>query len=186
MNEIHTVKGGTLKKLIVAVVLALLAGGGVYYFASNRNSSNNQKIEGNALVQKVLDKVKSETPTVEHTRIFTESTDANNLLGKKGEYQYAGSFYDMRTGYKAQDDSGNDIDISKDSYGADAGGTIEVFASEADAKKRGGYLEAIQSSPGFLGGGASEVVGKAVLRVSSDYTASQQQEMLKLIESALN
>ena len=186
------------KKVLVVVVVSVVivaAAAGICYFTTNNNTVQPRSVTadqtqneaenktGNELVQDVLDKVKAETPTVQSVYVVTEATDSNNLLGKKGEYQYAGSFYDTRTGYQPVDENGNQIDISKDNYGTDAGGTIEVFASEADAVARGEYLEQFQS--GAITAGAYKVNGNVVLRVSSNYTATQQQEMLKVMESAL-
>lgn len=183
----------TKKLIAVAIVAILLIGGGVYYLTNkntNSTGTNQQttiqtqgKLEGNGLVQAVLDKVKSQTPTVGRIYVVTESTDGNNLIGKSGQYQYAGSFYDTRTGYKPTDDNGNDIDISKGNFGATAGGTIEVFANETDATKRGEYLQQFQT--GAIQSGAYRVVGKVVLRVSEDYKASQQKEMLDLMQGVL-
>jgi outer membrane murein-binding lipoprotein Lpp len=185
----------TLTIVAIVVVTALVAGGGVYFLTSKKDTASsgtsnptstkqsNKKLEGNALVQAVLDKVKTATPTVADTRITDESNDSNNLIGKKGEYQYAGSFYDTRTGYKPTDDNLDPIDIKADNYKTTAGGSIEVFATNADAKKRGELLESFQS--GVIRAGAYKVVGTVVLRASEDYTASQQQEMLTLMESAL-
>lgn len=189
------------KKLIVVIVLvtALVAGGAVFLLTSNRDdksssssgssntsANNNQskkELEGNALVQSVLDKVKAETPTVQDTRIINEDNDSNNLIGKEGEYQYAGSFYDTRTGYTPTNDNMDPIDIKDDNYKTTAGGSIEVFASNADAKKRGELLAQFQS--GVINAGPYRVVDKVVLRVSENYKASEQQEMLDLMQSAL-
>ncbi len=185
----------TLTIIAIVVVTALVAGGGVYLLTSKKdtassgtNTSTNtqqssKKLEGNALVQAVLDKVKTATPTVTDTRIINESNDSNNLIGKKGEYQYAGSFYDTRTGYKPTNDNLDPIDIKADNYKTTAGGSIEVFATSADAEKRGVLLEQFQS--GVINAGAYKVSGNVVLRASEDYAASQQQEMLALMESAL-
>jgi hypothetical protein len=185
----------TLTIVAIVLITALVAGGAVYFLTSKKdtansgtgNSTNTQqtskKLEGNALVQAVLDKVKTATPTVTDTRITNESNDSNNLIGKKGEYQFAGSFYDTRTGYKPMNDNLEPIDIKTDNYKTTAGGSIEVFATNADAEKRGVLLEQFQS--GVINAGAYKVSGNVVLRVSENYTASQQQEMLTLMESAL-
>ena len=185
----------TLTIVAIVVVTALVAGGGVYFLTSKKDTASNdtststntqqssKKLEGNALVQAGLDKVKTATPTVTDTRIINESNDSNNLLGKKGEYQYAGSFYDTRTEYKPTNDNLDPIDIKDDNYGATAGGSIEVFATSADAEKRGVLLEQFQS--GAIKAGAYKVVDTVVLRVSENYTASQQQEMIALMESVL-
>ena len=148
------------------------------------NSTNNKASkQGNALVESVLDKVKAQVPTVEQTRVLTENTDGNNLLGKQGTYQYAGSFYDTRTKYEPSEELDGSSDISKANYGVSAGGTIEVFANSSDAKKRYDY---IQSLNGTLGAPeADRQVGNVLLRVSENYTATQQKEMLDIMQKAL-
>ncbi len=186
----------TLTIVAIVVVTALVAGGGVYFLTSKKDtassgtgdSTNTQqsskKLEGNALVQAVLDKVKTATPTVEHFYILTEDKDANNLIGKAGSYQYGGNFYDTRTGYKPTNDNLDPIDIKVANYKTDAGGSIKVFANGSDAKKWGDYLETFRGDT-FLNFGEYKIVGSVVLQVSGDYKASQQQEMLTLMESAL-
>lgn len=180
----------TVKAIIVIAVGAIVAGGAVYFLTSQKdtakdtassgtsNSTNTQqtskKLEGNELVQVVLDKVKAGTPTVTATRVFTETTDPNNSLGKAGQYQYAGSFYDTRT---------VSSEAVTDNYSTTSGGTIEIYATEKDATTRGEYLTQFQT--GAIQAGAYKVIDKNVLRVSENYTASQQKEMLALMESAL-
>ena len=188
MAKGNIIRLGVMAVVVIGIIIlanGVLGGGGTDKISNiNTASSNTSKqLEGNDLVVLVLDKVKAAVPTVEQTRVVTEDTDANNLIGKQGEYQYAGSFYDTRTGYKPLDDNLNPIDIKYDNYGLSAGGTIEVFATEGDAIKRGEYLGQFQTGP--ISAGPYKVVGKAVLRVSRDYKASEQQEMLNTMQSAL-
>lgn len=189
------------KALVAIIVVAVLAiAGGVFaYMNANKKDTNNTTSntttttqetkkestkDGNATVSKVLDAVKSSTSTVTATRVFTEATDPNNALGKQGQYQYAGAFYDSRTGYKPQDENYNEIDIKDDkTYGTTAGGSIEVYANDADAKKRGDYLAQFQT--GAFSAGAYKVVDNIVLRASENYTASQQTEMLDIMAKAV-
>jgi len=188
-----------MKKIILIVlvaVLVMLAGVGVYSVVGNGDSTSNepskqegvstpkeQELKGNDLVKAVLGRVKAEIPTVKSTRVVTEDTDGNNLIGKEGEYQYAGSFYDTRTGYEPTNDDFEPIDISDDDYGTTAGGTIEIFKTSADAKKRAELLEGFQT--GLINAGPYLVIDNVVLRVSEAYKASEQQEMLTLMKNAL-
>ncbi len=148
-------------------------------FTDNTNNASKSKLIGNELVQSILDKVKSEVPTVEKTRIYTEDTDSNNMLGKNGQYQYAGAFYDTRT-----NQDGMDYSTSND-YGTDAGGTVEVFATEEDAQSRSTYLSSFQKNSGFLNPGEHRIIGNVLLRVSPKYKATEQKEMLDLMQGAL-
>jgi hypothetical protein len=175
--------------IIVAVIVVLaLVGGGVYFATKKNNtatssttasSSSNTattstKPTGNAEVQAVLDKVKTNTPTVTATRVVTEATDPNNYLGKSGQYQFVGSFYDTRA---------KSSEAVTDNYATTSGGSIEIFSNNGDSATRGAYLAQFQT--GAVQAGAYKVVGNVVLRVSENYTASQQTEMLTLMESAL-
>lgn len=187
-----------MKKILIAVAaLIVLAGvgGGAYYLGNNKNTSNNAstttssktnapattstntastKLSGNAEVKAVLNKVKANTSTVTATRVMTQATDPNNELGKQGQYQYAGAFYDT---------AANPTDAVTDNYDTSDGGSIEIYSNNADAKARGDYLAQFQS--GAIQAGAYRVVGNVVLRVSENYTASQQTKMLDLMQSAL-
>ena len=158
--------------------------------SSNDPKSENSKVEkeekalsGNELIESVFVDLKSQVATVKHSRILDEDSDGNNLIGKQGQYQYAGSFYDTRTGYEPTNDDFEPIDISEDPYGASAGGTIEIFSTENDAKKRADYLSEFQT--GLIQAGAYRVVGNVVLRASEEYKASEQTEVLDLMESIL-
>jgi uncharacterized protein YxeA len=177
---------------IAAVIVIAAVGGGVYLATKSKNNSNNTntttssttkttstssttpKLQGNAEVQAVLNKVKANTSTVTATRVYTQSTDPNNELGKQSQYQYAGSFYDT---------SASPPDAVTDNYSTSDGGTIEIYSNNADATARGTYLAQFQS--GAVQAGAYKVVGNVVLRVSENYTASQQTQMLALMQSAL-
>jgi hypothetical protein len=172
----------TLVAVAIVTVAALAAGGVTYFLASQKDTANSDassaqqrevNAESNKLVKTVLDKVKTSTSTVMATRVITKDTDPENSLGKTGQYQYAGSFYDSRTGYSPVGDD----------YSTAAGGAIEIYATEKDATARGEYLAQLQT--GANQAGAYKVAGKSVLRVSRDYTANQQIEMLTLMNSAL-
>lgn len=141
---------------------------------SSTSTASSSKLSGNAEVQAVLSKVKSSISTVTATRVYTQSTDPNNELGKQGQYQYAGSFYDT---------AASPPDAVTDNYSTSDGGTIEIYANNADATARGNYLAQFQS--GAIQAGAYKVVGNVVLRVSENYTASQQQNILAIMQSAL-
>jgi hypothetical protein len=165
----------------IVVVLIVLGGIGAYLAVSNNSKSKNigsvntdTKLTGNAQVQAVLDKVKNSTPTVTATRVVTESTDDNKALGKPKQYQYAGYFYDTRT---------ESTEATTDNYGTTSGGAIEIFANSSDAKERAEYLEQFQTA--FPQAGAYRVVDNVVLRASENYTASQQKQMLDLMQTAL-
>ena len=182
--------------IIIVVIIVLVIGGGVaYYLMNNKKSDTSTKsqnstqvktnLKGNELIQATLDKLKTQVPTIANTKVYTEATDPNNSLGKTQQYQYAGAFYDTRTNYKPPlDDSGNDVTIENDKYKTSAGGSIEIYANDKDATARGEYLANFQT--GLVQAGAYKVEGNTVFRVSEEYTASQQQEMLSLMQKDYN
>ena len=74
-------------------------------------------------------------------------------------------------------------DAVTDNYSTSDGGSIEIYSNNAGATARGAYLAQYQS--GAVQAGAYKVVGNVVLRVSENYTASQQSQILSLMQSAL-
>jgi len=142
------------------------------------------KKTGNDLINSIFDELKSKASTVKLARIYDEDTDPNNLIGKQGQYQYAGSFYDTRSGYEPTDDNLNPIAIEDDLFGTDAGGAVEVFVDKDDAEARGEYLGQYQT--GLVQAGAYRVINNVVLRVSPELKASEQNELLDIMENVVN
>jgi len=88
----------------------------------------------------VLRQLRAEGMPVGAVTDLTASTDPNELLGRPGQYTSKAFFVDTRLG-------------ATDKYGArreeaDAGGSVEVFESEADAEKRSEYVQAISEGSG--------------------------------------
>ncbi|MGH7234739.1 MAG: hypothetical protein ACREF7_04855, partial [Candidatus Saccharimonadales bacterium] len=146
-----------MKKALIAVAIVIVlaaVGGGVYLATKSNNKTNNTnssattksttttsssttpKLQGNAEVQAVLDKVKANVSTVSATRVYTEATDPNNELGKQGQYQFAGSFYDT---------AASPPDAVTDNYSTSDGGSIEIYSNNAGATARGNYLAQFQT-----------------------------------------
>ena len=67
-------------------------------------------------------------------KIYSASNDANLLLGRPGQYTGKVNFRDRRI-----KDGGGGFAVS-------SGGSIEVFASKADARRRSNYVTAIFES----------------------------------------
>jgi hypothetical protein len=94
---------------------------------------------------------------------YTAATDENHLLGRPGQYVSKLNFKDTRI--PTEESLGDPTSI-------DAGGSIETFTNEADAKKRLAYVSAITQSVQF----AAEYeyrVGTVLLRVSNVLTPDQ-------------
>lgn len=74
-------------------------------------------------------------PSAKQNIVITEDNDKNHLLGRPGQYTSKVTFTDSRV--KPDDIAGLDKDDVQQ------GGIIEVFATPADAKARGDYIQAI-------------------------------------------
>jgi hypothetical protein len=167
--------------VIVAILVLLIIGGGVYYFvwgnktqvttsngtASVQSNTNKKQLN----VEQILANVKSKFPSVTEIKVYSEQNDPNNQLGKPGYYIAGGAFVDSRTG-----------DTLSGNWGAEAGGSIEIYQTEADAAKRVEYLKQFQGNA-LLDPGAFKQVGVVVVRASSKLTASQQAEIIDYLAS---
>ncbi len=106
----------------------------------------------------------------------TEDDDPNGQLGKAGGYTAAVFF------------SHENVKLDPEIYGytiieqgTDAGGQIEVYATEADAERRNDYLATYDGT--ILASGSHTVIGTCVVRTSNEMKASQQKDLeAELIE----
>ncbi|MBD9159294.1 MAG: hypothetical protein EGQ16_05615 [Clostridiales bacterium] len=111
-------------------------------------------------------------------RAVTEDNDPNGKLNKPGGY--TATVYFESKNIKQSEVYGNDI-IEK---GTKAGGAIEVYANEEDAKNREDYLAGFDG--GILSSGSHKVVGTVLIRTSDDLTATQQKNLEEKIVKALS
>lgn len=107
----------------------------------------------------VIDTLKAKGLPVGEVRVFTASDDPNQQLGRPGGYTSKASWHDTRL---ERDD---DFDIV-------AGGSIEVFETEADATTRFGYVDGITRGNAMLNE-YHWVVGRVFLRLSKAFTPEQ-------------
>src|SRR3712207_9573061 len=70
--------------------------------------------------------------------VITETNDANNLIGRPGQYVSKVVFADDRVG----------VPIDQTEPGNEGGGSIEVFADEAAAQVRSDYIQKVLRSLG--------------------------------------
>ena len=124
-------------------------------------------------ILKRLKKVKH----VKDISAVTEDNDPNEHLNKAGGYTSDVFFTCDLVNQGAV--SGNTV-IDK---GTDAGGSIEVYATEEDAERRNDYLATFDGT--ILSGGSHTVVGTVVIRTSNRMTATQQKKMEKSIIKSL-
>lgn len=149
--------------LACLALIALLAAG----CGGAKHSTSHKRLD----LRAVLTELRAQIPTIQQTYIFTEQRDPNNNLGKPGYYIAGVAFHDTRLD--------PDADVSDPSFGADAGGEIEVYANDSDAAKRVESLKAFQGS--ILDPGAVARVSNVVVRASNYYTKSQQDEIVRLL-----
>ena len=115
--------------------------------------------------------------TVLEAKACTEETDPNNKLHKPGGYQDAIYFHDSQV-----DASYRSRDVVEDA--TSGGGSVEVFPTVKDAKKRNEYLACFDGQ-GFLDPGSHEVFGTCVIRTSRYLTATQQTNLTAAMKAAI-
>jgi hypothetical protein len=140
-----------MKKLMTVLAMAglLLAGCG------SSGSSSSPSADAHTLAVKV----KAGVSSVAKTQDLTEKTDGNKLLGRPGGFTSSTVLFDT---------NGHCVD----GPGVDCGGSIEVFASHDEAKKRAAYIQSLTGADSPLGSEYDYVDGNAVLRVSGDLPPS--------------
>ena len=100
---------------------------------------------------------------IDASRELTAKNDPNELLGRPGQYTGKAFFHDARV--PAEKDSPELMD-------ADSGGSVEVFASEADAKNRADYVRSLTEGSGLFAE-YSYLHGTAFIRVTKKLTPDQ-------------
>lgn len=116
-------------------------------------------------------------PGIIEIKAVTEDTDPMNNLNKAG--WYTANVYFSYQLVNQENVIGDDL-IDK---GTDAGGSIEVYKTKSEAKKRNEYLATFDG--GILSPGSHTVVGTIVIRTSNELTASQQNLLETNIIAAL-
>lgn len=143
----------------------------------------------------ILDNLRKQYPNVNDSYIFTASKDGGGLTGglnKPGDYIAGAAFcdtYDTFYTTKDTDDSGG----SKNAYGFECGGTIEVYDSVAAASNILSYLKTVTTEPNtqqcLTNHGNSECsyaqVGDVLIHISDMYSDDQQASLLKFISAQI-
>ena len=97
-------------------------------------------------------------------QVYNASTDPNKLLGRPGLYTSKSNFIDTRIKASSFASPG-EIDT-------DQGGSVEVFASEEDAKKRADYVRSITRGSALFAE-YRYLRDRVFLRVSKELTPKQ-------------
>lgn len=105
----------------------------------------------------VLAELQSAGLPITDSAAVTETNDANNLIGRPGQYVSKVAFADNRVGQP----------IDQAAPGNDAGGSIEVFATASDAQTRSDYIRKSLASLGPAAGTEYHyLTGSALVRVT--------------------
>jgi hypothetical protein len=107
----------------------------------------------------VLDGLKARDLPIGEVKVYTAEDDLNQLLGRPRQYTAKASFHDTRLPADPE-------------FAIEAGGSVEFFASGADAKRRADYLKVVTQSFSFAVEYAF-LKGNALLRVSRALTPDQ-------------
>jgi hypothetical protein len=170
---------------IVAVVVAvLLIGSGAYFLLENKNSNSGTtastgttdtiKKDNNQILTSIMSDLKAQVPTVEQTYIYTEDKHPNDSLGKQGFYTNGAEFYDTRT----------NTPPDAVAFGNSSGGSIEVYSNNDFATARENTFSSLGGTT--LGGDGYRRINNVLLRVSSQYSASEQQQMLDILQDLVS
>ncbi len=118
-------------------------------------------------------------PYIAKIAAATEDNDPNGQLGKQGGY-IAQIYFSSPLVNPA---NANKPDLDVIDAGTSSGGSIEVYATVADAEKRNRYLASFDG--GALSSGSHIVVGTMLVRTSSSLSASDQKKLEEEIITAL-
>lgn len=99
---------------------------------------------------------------------YTAADDPNHLLGRPNGYTAKESWVDTRV--KASDIAG------EGKWSVDGGGSVEQFATHADAEERSSYIEGILKADVALGSEYDYVTGDLLIRVSGYLTPAQAKQ----------
>jgi len=108
----------------------------------------------------VVAALQAAVPEVTKVIKLTAANDPNDLLGRPNGYTAAWKLYDSR----AKCDTPLDTTC---------GATVEVWPSEADAKRRSAYIQGILKNAPALGTEYDTVSGPVLLRVTGQLTPAQ-------------
>jgi hypothetical protein len=147
---------------VVVTLAALLtvACGGAGGVTSSVDPESSKRSAG-----QVIKQLQDAGVPIDESQELTAANDPNELLGRPGQYTGKAFFHDARL--PAEKNS-----LHPELIDADSGGSVEVFASEADAKKRADYVQAITESSGLFAE-YSYLRGAAFIRVTGKLTPDQ-------------
>jgi hypothetical protein len=118
--------------------------------------------------EQIVARLAAKIPTVTPGIVYTAQTDPNQLLGTPHSYTSKAAFTDSRINPA----EANDTEIGS----IELGGSVEVFANDADARARKDYLDQIVKDLPIDVSEYSYLHGPILLRVSRRLTPTQATE----------
>lgn len=155
-----------MKKIKIAILIVILAVS-IITLTGCQNEAKKYTAE------EVYEKLKEKNQNIGRVVVYSEETDINELLGRPNQYTSKVTFEDLRV---PQTNKNLDPEyFSQEEINEPQGGTIEVFESEEDMKKRKEYVEAVTSSMSvFVEYSYSD--GVYLLRLDKSLTPAQAKE----------
>lgn len=99
---------------------------------------------------------------VDNLIIYNENSDPNNLMNKSGQYISKGSFAITTITQLSKNDP--------------VGGTIEIFKTKEDAKKRKEYIDSIGNSMPILSETSMIIYDVVLIRINRQITNTEAQK----------
>jgi hypothetical protein len=118
--------------------------------------------------EQIVARLAAKIPTVTPRIVYTAQTDPNQLLGTAHSYTSKAAFTDSRINPA----EANDTEIGS----IELGGSVEVFANDADARARKDYLDQIVKDLPIDVSEYSHLHGPVLLRLSRRLTPTQVTE----------
>ena len=155
-----------MKKIKIAILIVILAVS-IITLTGCQNEAKKYTAE------EVYEKLKEKNQNIGRVVVYSEETDINELLGRPNQYTSKVTFEDLRV---PQTNKNLDPEyFSQEEINEPQGGTIEVFESEEDMKKRKEYVGAVTSSMSvFVEYSYSD--GVYLLRLDKSLTPAQAKE----------
>ena len=143
--------------LTLLALLMVACGGGDGATSSTDTSKRSAK--------QVIKELQAAGVPIDASQELTATNDPNELLGRPGQYTGKAFFQDARL--PAEKNS-----IHPELIDAESGGSVEVFASKADAQTRADYVRGITEGSGALAE-YSYLQGAVFIRVTKKLTPDQ-------------
>jgi hypothetical protein len=176
---------GYLAAILVVLSLGACSGGGDKPSDTTATAEPTEEIaldKTDKLAMDLIEAFKQAGLPIGRAVNISAENDSNQLLGRPGQYTAKWKFEDSRISTVAPVATYVDL---VEAITVDQGGSIEVFANDADAKRRADYVQSITTSVAFLSE-YSWQVENVFLRVGKALTPTQAAEYERILKATLN